>query len=320
MKRVLSILLITLMLGLQFPFAAFAQISNEEIENYLSPLGWTTVELENYLKEYGMSLNDFTSFEELKEWIGTPITEENRLNLLNQYNMSFEELKVLLAENAETPEDYFFVEDLDAAIHFYTSFSDEFNEVTDFFAQLGISDEELEKVFLHLSKLDEETVENQMAALEARISAMGDFSDVTELTETQKEETEAIFTEMLAIFRMSAKFYLESNGQREPLSLSALFEMENLNGNKLIIELYDDEGNVLLDMMVDENIFNSGFLSELAGNLELTPNLAHEHPFGEKMPETASPYVQNVLIGLFLLFIAVTLYIRLWLMEIKNAS
>jgi hypothetical protein len=40
--------------------------------------------------------------------------------------------------------------------------------VTDFFAQLGITDEELEKVFLHLSKLDEETVEAQLTVLDTR--------------------------------------------------------------------------------------------------------------------------------------------------------
>jgi hypothetical protein len=47
--------------------------------------------------------------------------------------------------------------------------------VTDFFAQLGITDEELEKVFLHLSKLDEETVEAQLTVRDSQFSIGGLF-------------------------------------------------------------------------------------------------------------------------------------------------
>jgi processed acidic surface protein len=321
MKRLFSVLFIVILICLQLPLSAFAQISDEEIENYLSPIGWTAEDLENYLQDYfDMSINDFETFGELKDWVGTPITAENRQQLLDEYNMSLEELQDLLAEYGETPEDYYFVEDLEAAIHFYTSFDEELGEVTDFFALLGITDEELEKLFLHLSKLDEETVEAHMAALEERILAMEDFSDVTELTQEQKEEIASLFTDMLAAFKMTATFYLESNGQRELVSLTQLLDMERLGGRILVIEFYDDEGNLLLDMTIDENLFDFDFLEDAGELLTVLPHLAHEHPLGEKMPETASPYVENMLIGLFLSLLAVVLYVRFRLKGVKDAS
>ncbi|MFC0557561.1 processed acidic surface protein [Halalkalibacter alkalisediminis] len=320
MKRLLFTSLITIMMALQIPLSAFAQISNEEIDQYLSPIGWTTEKLENYLQDYfDMSIHEFETFEDLKNWIGTPITAENRQALLNQFNMTLEDLEVLLTEYGESPADYYFVEDLESAIHFYMNFDNELGEVTNFFALLGITDEELEKLFLHLSKLDEETVEAHMSALEERIIAIGEFSDVKALTQEQKEEMVSLFTDMLAAFKMTAKFHLESNGQREPVSLSDLLDMETLNGNILIIEFYDEEGNLLLDMSIDEDLFDSAFIEEAGELLTILPQLAHEHPLGAKMPETASPYVENMLIGLFLSMLALVLFARFRHKGLKNA-
>ncbi|WP_088102095.1 processed acidic surface protein [Halalkalibacter urbisdiaboli] len=311
MKRLLSILIIVVMVGMQFPLTTVAQINHEEIEAYLSPIGWSASDLENYLQDYfDMSIEDFETFEELKAWIGTPITAENRQELLTQYNMSLEELEALLAEYGESVDDYYFLEDLDAAIDFYTNYSGEMDEVVDFFALLGITDEELERVFLHLSQLDEETVEQQMAAIEERIMAMEDFSDATELTEAQKQEIASLFTDMLAAFKMSATFYLETNGQRDVVSLTTLLGMESLNGQSLLIEFYDHEGNLLLDMNIDENLFTSNFITEMGHLLPEVPHLAHAHPLGQKMPETASPYVGNMLFGAFLMILSIALYVR----------
>ncbi|MFV8828870.1 processed acidic surface protein [Alkalihalobacterium sp. APHAB7] len=321
MRRALVLFVIVLLVCIQLPLVTLAQINEEVIEQYLSPIGWTKSDLEDYLQNYfDLSVNDFGTFEELKEWVGTPITAENRQQLLNRYTMSFDELEILLIEHGDSPQDYYFLEDLDAAIDFYLTYSHELDEVTGFFEQLGITDDELDRLFLHLSKLDEETVEAHMSTIEARLLAMGDFSMVTELTEQQKQEIASISTDMLATLKMTATFYLEWNGQREAFSLLSLLDRESLDGKILVIEFYDDEGNLLLDLSIDENIFDSQFLSDIGKMLPVLPHLAHEHPLGEKMPETASPYVTNILIGLILSLLATLLYVRLRRKGIRHAS
>lgn len=321
MGRALVLFVTVLLVCIQLPLVTLAQINEEVIEQYLSPIGWAKSDLEDYLQNYfDLSVNDFGTFEELKEWVGTPITAENRQQLLNRYNMSFDELEILLIEHGDSPQDYYFLEDLDAAIDFYLKYSHELDAVTGFFEQLGITDDELDRLFLHLSKLDEGTIEAHMAAIEARLLAMGHFTEVTELTEQQKQEIASIFTDMLAAFRMTASFYLELNGQREATSLLSLLDRESLGGKTLVIEFYDGEGSLLLDLLIDENIFDSQFLSDIGKLLPALPHLAHEHPLGEKMPETASPYVTNMLIGLFLSLLASLLYVGLRRKAIRHAS
>lgn len=312
MKRLLTVLTLTLLISVQLPETIFAQIPPEEIEQYLSPIGWDVTDLENYLNDYyDRSIDSFSSLEELKEWVGTPITEENRQAVLDSYNMSLQDLEILLTEFGESPADYYFVEDLDNAIDFYLNFNDDMAEVTDFFGLLGISDAELERMFIHLSKLNEQEVEQQLTLIESRILALDTFTEAAELTEAQKEEIASIFTDMLSAYNLSAVFYLESQGQREQMTLRSLLDMATLNGSVLIIELYDEEDNLLLDIVIDEDLFDTDFLSQLAEDLLLLPHLANEHPIAQKMPNTASPYVNNMLIGLMISLFSIALYIRL---------
>ncbi|MDE5413503.1 processed acidic surface protein [Alkalihalobacterium chitinilyticum] len=321
MRRALALFVIVLLICIQLPLVTLAQINKEVIEQYLSPIGWTKSDLEDYLQNYfDLSVDDFGTFQELKEWVGTPITAENRQQLLDRYNMSYDELEILLIEQGDSPQDYYFLEDLDAAIDFYLTYSHELDAVTGFFEQLGITDDELDRLFLHLSKLDEETVEAHMTTIEARLLAIGDFSNVTELTEQQKQEIASIFTDMLAALKMTATFYLKSNGQREAISLLSLLDRESLDGKILVIEFYDDEGNLLLDLSMDENIFDSQFLSDIGNMLPVLPHLAHEHPLGEKMPETASPYITNMFIGVLLSLFAAVIYTRFLRKERRRAS
>ena len=63
-------------------------------------------------------------------------------------------------------------------------------------------------------------------------------------------------------------------------------------------------------MSINEDLFDSDFFEDVGQLLPALPHLAHEHPLGEKMPETASPYVENMLIGLFLSLLAAVLFIR----------
>ena len=82
-------------------------------ETYLVPLGWTAEDFNQYLNDnYETDLNDYTLFEDLEAEVGPLITDENELDLIEEYGLTPEEYEVLLAEYGESPEDYYFLNDL----------------------------------------------------------------------------------------------------------------------------------------------------------------------------------------------------------------
>ena len=91
-------------------------------ETYLVPLGWTVEEFNQYLSDsYETDLNDYTLFEDLEAKVGPLITDENELELIEDYGLTPEEYEVLLAEYGETPDDYYFLNDLRESLDYYTS-------------------------------------------------------------------------------------------------------------------------------------------------------------------------------------------------------
>lgn len=91
-------------------------------ETYLVPLGWTVDEFNQYLSDnYETDLNDYTLFKDLEAEVGPLITDENELELIEQYGLTPEEYEVLLAEYGESPDDYYFLNDLRESLDYYTS-------------------------------------------------------------------------------------------------------------------------------------------------------------------------------------------------------
>lgn len=91
-------------------------------ETYLVPLGWTVDEFNQYLSDnYETDLNDYTLFKDLETEVGPLITDENELELIQEYGLTPEEYEVLLAEYGESPEDYYFLNDLRESLDYYTS-------------------------------------------------------------------------------------------------------------------------------------------------------------------------------------------------------
>jgi hypothetical protein len=91
-------------------------------ETYLVPLGWTVDEFNQYLSDnYETDLNDYTLFNDLEAEVGPLITDENELELIEQYGLTPEEYEVLLAEYGESPDDYYFLNDLRESLDYYTS-------------------------------------------------------------------------------------------------------------------------------------------------------------------------------------------------------
>jgi processed acidic surface protein len=115
LKRLLSVLLaIALSVGL-IPFTAFAQINSEEQEfqNYLQEISMSEGEFLTYLEEtHDYTLADFDSVAELKEYLGVLLDENNLQEILDDFEITKQELEDLLAENGTSLDDYVFFDDL----------------------------------------------------------------------------------------------------------------------------------------------------------------------------------------------------------------
>jgi processed acidic surface protein len=298
MKKALILSLILVFIIQQATFAAPPQ---NEIDHLLSELGWTTNDLTEYLDYYELSIDDFETIEDLQMMLGTPITDENLADLLLQYEITRSEMDTVLAEFGEYFEDYYFVEDLDIALSFYLGHDEEMAELEEFMALIGLTDAEVDSLFTHFMELDEKTLEQQMEGIVARLDPFLMIEDPTELTEKQQEELISVLQDMMGILQLDPRFFLvDRNGVETAVTFKELLSMEELYGNDLMIQLYDTNGGLILDMQVSEEMLMSEFIIESGTEFAEVGDLAGELTtlFHNRLPDTASPLWTNMLIGL----------------------
>ncbi|WP_349407676.1 processed acidic surface protein [Pseudalkalibacillus sp. SCS-8] len=374
MKHVLAIVFsITVLL---VPMSALAAIEQSELDAYLEQIGWTQEELEEELAFFEMTLADFDSIEMLQEFIGTPLSEENLQSILDDfdltreelngllvemgeleegedvldvytiyeylrddvefylyegtpideeslnelltiYELTYEELIALLEENGDSIEQYEYIEDLEEALFEYM-YGDEIPTMDDFFTELGITEEELDALMNHLMTIDidDPAIEEKMDALTERLLAIGDFENPEDLTKDQVAEMAAIMSEMLALFQLDAKFYLIVDGKTEPITINQLLAMseEEVAGTKLLVEIYDLNGTLLLDMLLTEELVEAEKIQEAAEDLKVVEEIvtgsaeqsaepSNASPVtktvkGAKMPKTAGHYMEAAMLGI----------------------
>lgn len=309
MKRTSTLLCFLLLICLISPMTLYAAIPDADIENYLSAIHWDVEDLEGYLNIFDKTLDDFANVQELQAFVGTPITAENRQQLLTKHGLTLEELDAMLGQFGDTLEDYVFYEDLEMAIEFYQNYGDELEEIVDLFDLFGISEEEFDKLLIHLSKLDEDVLAQKMTTIETRLVQIGDFENSSDLTTVQKVELSDIFTEMLAAINLHASFYLEIEHGRSEATMAQLLNLDGIDGHVLLVELFDYDRNFILDMRLTDEVFDSAIFTGFGHVLPDIPELAHDHPFGAKMPITASGHLGQMFLG-FLLSTATVLYYK----------
>lgn len=314
MRKVLAIALTFLMLLPVTSQMTLAAPPESEVNQLLNELGWTKQELEDYLSFYEMKLDDFETTEDLKAMLGTPITEENLNDLLKDYNLTREQLNSLLAEFGESLDDYKFIEDLDSSVDFYVNHDEELAESEAFLSQIGLTEEEVDQLFNHLISLDETALETEMENIQKRLDPFMEMEDLTQLTPEQEQELVSVWEDMLNAYHLKANFSLVGkNGTQTAVSFQDLMKLETLNGNQLLVELSDLQGNQLLDMQLSEEMLSSDFLldsgSELADVGDLAGELTDQLHDG-KLPNTASPYGRNILLGFILALIGAFFYFR----------
>ncbi|MFP3126746.1 processed acidic surface protein [Ectobacillus funiculus] len=314
MKKVLAITLTFLMLLPVTSHLTLAAPPESEVNQILNELGWTRQELEDYLSFYEMNLDDFETTEDLQAMLGTPITDENLNDLLKDYSLTREQLNSLLAGFGESLDDYKFIEDLDNAVDFYVNHDEELEESEALLSQIGLTEEEVDRFFNYLISLDETTLETEMENIEKNLAPFMEMEDLTQLTPEQEQALADIWKDMLNAFHLKATFYLASkNGTKTAVSFQDLMKLETLNGKQLLVELSDLQGNLLLDMQLSEEMLSSDFLldsgSELADVGDLAGELTDQLHAG-KLPNTASPYGRNIMVGFILILLGSLFYVR----------
>ena len=309
MKKIITTVLLAFILFVIYSQPTYAAISQDELDQYLTQIGWTNEDLQDYLEYFEMSLEDYATIDELRAELGTPLTEENLAELLTTYGMSKDELNELLAGFGESVEDYLIYEELDASIDFYLNNEDYMLEAEDFLATVGLTEEEVDQLFTHFMALDETELEIRMEEIAAKLEPYATMDPDAELTEAQMNELAAAWAEIMSLLQLNPSYYLvNANGVATPVSFQDLMAMEDdLGGKSLVVELYDKAGNLLLDMQLSEDMLSSNYIFETANELVDVGDLAGELTIvkHDTLPNTASPYGLNMLLGLLTMFFGV---------------
>ncbi|WLR55438.1 processed acidic surface protein [Mesobacillus subterraneus] len=395
MKRVLSIILaFTLTLGL-LPFAALAAVDpkDQEFQNYLQEIGmseedfvaylthWHDYSLEEFedledlieylgpvldeenlqelLAEYGMTeeefnqfleetdttLDEFVFYEDLyfsvSEWLYTeemtPITDENLQTLLETYEFgSIEELEAFLNSYDDSIENYEYIEELEFAIaeHYFMEAKDDLINTLDSF---GLSLAEANKLANHVVSilenpdLDPEQFFTALEGYGARLMDFPEFDSASELSAEDIAEFIDIWDGMLTLLDLKVEYYLVKDGVTTPVSFASLMQMNSTNGADLMIKIYSTNGDLLADMVITKEMFDSEFIEETGENIEDTTDAAEEVKKaadevakaekkapaakapaktvkGGKLPNTASDYLQNTMAGLAMILLGAIVF------------
>ncbi|MBT2688205.1 processed acidic surface protein [Bacillus sp. ISL-47] len=216
MKR-LQLLLITsvLLFGL-FPAVSFAAPNEEELAAFLQEINWTEEGLIDHLEYFwDVNMEDFETMEDLIEFLGEPITEENLQQLLSDYGFeNEEELTAMLVENGEMEanenvRDVFkYIDALDSTTSFLTYTGTEINAET---LQQLLEDYDLTMVELNaLLEENEDALENYeyiedldiMVSIYLGVDEMPGEDELTQMLadiSLSDEELEALITHFMTL-------------------------------------------------------------------------------------------------------------------------
>jgi processed acidic surface protein len=255
---------------------------------------------------------------------GTPIDEDNLQQLLQDYDFETKDaLEKFLKENDDSIENYEFIEDLDIAVDYYKNGHDFEDDISGLFTDIGLTDAELEKLFGHFETLNWEDPEflDKMMKLSDKMMSFEDFETADDLSAEQVAEIFSIFNEMHQLFQIETKFYLVNGDQKQPISMEALMKMQSTNGNDLVMEIYNTNGELLADMFVTAEMLGSEVIQETGQDLKKAEKIITEAPpavkpqvktvKGGKLPTTATNHADYSLIGLGLLLAGILLFRRI---------
>ncbi|WP_226671510.1 processed acidic surface protein [Metabacillus litoralis] len=305
---------------------AFA-IEENEINDYVNNLGITREDLENYLSYDGYTLDEFATLEELVDYVGEPVNTDSLQQLLKDYNMTEDELIDLLIEygeleEGESIEDVFiYIYDVESIILLKSEETDE--EMIELFDELGLTEEELNRLFEHLDILftNDPTFEDKLLLLSERMIAFEEFDSVDDLSAEQISEILNVFNDLQNLLQVNLKYYLVKDGVKTSIDLNSLMKLQNPEqGTSLLIEVFNAQGDFLLDVLFTAEMIGSELIANTGKDIqdakEITKvvnktkekdNRVKETVKGAKLPKTAGHYPEWILGGIFLMGLALVL-------------
>lgn len=180
MKKLLVLLMAVLLVVSALPASTFAIAKDDpEFEKFLEEINWSKKSYINYLMEKNWSLDDFGDVTEL----GTPLTEEGVQTVMEDFELTREELNELLVEFGDIEEGEDVLEGT------YLIFNEELYFFTEYYltADFGLIDEDGEEFTEFLQSINW-TKEDYLAYLDSKDWGLEYFSDVSELGTPLSEE------------------------------------------------------------------------------------------------------------------------------------
>lgn len=278
------------------------------------------------LDQYGYSLQDFDTVDELSEFLGEVIKTDlsNLQTIYEDYELDQASLEALLEEYGEEISDYIFLDDLYASVAFYSGdemMDEEFlKELLAFLAtDFDLTDQEIENLMAHLLSIEDHLMDpatmQRVEQLTERMMNLEFFETATELTADQIAELLSIFDEMLDIYQVKAEYVLITKDTEQTISLLDLINMDELINAKLKINLFNQSGKFLADIIITGEMFDSELINDAGknlGNSAAAANQSAKTVKGGELPNTASNNLLFGLAGLMMLLLGSLVVKRAW--------
>lgn len=300
-------------------------VNAENLHFLAEEVGLSEKELADLFSENGLDLYSYETMEDIYEVIYNDINGVSLYFLLQEVDMTREELDQLLTANGVTIEDFSSYDELASFIYTESGyeFEMEWESMGSFLQAIGISKDEYRNFYDHLNKvlsnMDDAFFE-RLFELYERLEAFVDFETINELDDTQRGEIVSIWHEAMDLFELDARFYLVDGETKKEVSIEELSQITDISNQILFVELYDSEGNLLMNFsltgeQVNQDIFKLPTTVEQPKPVVEKPAANHEAPIkekvtvtptktatetvkaeGKRLPDTASP-VGNILVA-----------------------
>ncbi|WP_366248683.1 processed acidic surface protein [Terribacillus aidingensis] len=304
--------------------------TSQNLQELAAEVGLTEKELADLFAANGLDLYSYGTMEELNEVIYNDINGVSLYFLLQEVELSQEEFDQLLADNGVKLEDFSSYEELldfvyEESGYYEFSREDYWEMLSSFLDLIGVGQDEFFRAYDHLESVVSNDPEAFISGLEdiaLRAEALGDFETSTELTEEQGKELLAIWNDLMNIFQMKAEFYLVDGNTKTPVTFEELLKVTDLENRILLVDLFDLQGNHLLNFTITGELFGSDLLTGapavevpvqekpsesehkheapvLKEKVTVTPTKTATETVkeeGKRLPDTASP-VGNILVA-----------------------
>ena len=338
MKKILVSFVAVLLAFYFVPTNTFAEVNDDELTAYLTVVSTergypiTKEDYVTYLEEYSqVFLSDFENIQELEEYMGEVIKSDNS-NLESIYeDFELDELQLieLLNENGEAIENFIYVDDLYFTVLNIATpiempdLDDITADIDGLMNEIDLTDEEIENLMNHLLSIEEELNSPEIGERLMSIAERMMGIDPENPTEEQISEVGNAFEELMSIFKMKASFYIVEGNNKTQISAAELMQMEVLEGDYLLIQLFDINGTLLADVK-----FTSDEIKDIPTTVEEVADTVKEEvkspnpPVvtkapnkvktvkGGKLPVTDSNNLDGAMAGAALIGIGLFLYRR----------